>query len=82
MSEWAYRECPKCGRRTHINMYCSKEGCDGDPWGIEKDTLVEIAMVEQDRDKYLMWVEQCNDKLQRLLKKLPKGHEKAKLFKG
>jgi hypothetical protein len=34
MSEWAYRECKRCGNRVHINMTCDK--CDGDPWGVRE----------------------------------------------
>ena len=72
MSEWAYRNCPQCGTRTHINCYCSKDGCAGDPWGIERQTEVEIVMLEQDKKKYLLWVEQIDAKLERLEKRLPK----------
>ena len=69
MSEWAYRACPDCGTRTHINCYCSK--CGGDPWGIERQTRCEIVMLEQDKKKYQLWIEQIDAKLERLEKKLP-----------
>jgi len=45
MSEWAWRNCPDCGRRTHINNYCSK--CGGDPWGIEETALKEIRFARE-----------------------------------
>jgi len=76
MSEWAYRKCPKCGNRTHINCYCKEHGgskdCDGDPWGIENQTKCEIVMLEQDKKKYQLWISQIDEKLGRLEKKLPK----------
>jgi hypothetical protein len=69
MSEWAYRKCPKCGNRTHINCYCGE--CGGDPWDIERQTRCEIVMLEQDKMKYQLWISQIDEKLERLVKKLP-----------
>lgn len=40
MSEWAYKKCPDCGQRTHMNTYCRE--CGGDPWSIEEGALIEI----------------------------------------
>lgn len=32
MSEWAWRDCPECGDRIHLNAICD---CGGDPWNIK-----------------------------------------------
>lgn len=74
MSEWAYKECPLCGKRVHINCYCGDD-CPGDPWGIETDAMVEITMLEQDRRKYALWMAQIDEKIERVRKRLPKTHD-------
>ena len=40
MSEWVYRDCPKCGDRIHINFFCD---CGGDPW----DVLADIEVLSE-----------------------------------
>lgn len=85
MSEWAYRECSDCGKRVHVNHTCAEWNrtiCKGDPWGEIRQIECELVMLEQDRDKYLLWVEQKNERIQKLVKRLPKDHEKAKLLKN
>ena len=51
MSEWAYRECGKCGKRVHINHTCAKWGnknvCDGDPWEEIPKIKSEIIKLEK-----------------------------------
>ena len=80
MSEWAYRECPKCGTRVHINCYCYKVGCDGDPWGIEKSSEIHIATLERERDELLEDLERLNKTITHYVRKLPKTNPKAKIL--
>lgn len=84
MSEWAYRECSECGKRVHINHTCAEFNntiCKGDPWNIIRRIEQELVILEQNRDNYVLWIEQCNKRIRRLIKRLPDDHEKAKLFK-
>lgn len=40
MSEWAYRDCEKCGKKVHMNFKCD---CGGNPWEIKDKKVIKHA---------------------------------------
>lgn len=78
MSEWAYRKCPDCGQRTHINCYCSK--CGGDPWGREKEIQTYLAMLKQDKEKLLLRIERLDQEIEIQKKYLPSNKGGSNVF--
>lgn len=51
MSNWAYRNCPDCNKRVHINFKCK---CGGNPWNIKNKknrSLLTIYILPEEKEK-------------------------------
>lgn len=85
MSDWAYKDCPECGKRVHLNHTCSEFNgtiCTGDPWDIIKNVEMELLDTEQHRDRHIEMIGRYNIKIQKLIDRLPSDHPKRKTHKS
>ena len=65
MSGWAWRDCPKCGSRTHFGSRCE---CGGDPWYLVSKAKVELIDAEYNVKEALKTLKYWEYEKERLLK--------------